>query len=104
MLGKERRLPIKYQEVQHAFYMPNRKLEGLGQGFSVHGSFHPLAQKIFRQEGLEFTGLENLTPGTNAGIPRGRIGADILLDAARREGRSGFAHLSEVRALLLSRL
>ncbi len=75
-----------------------------GKVFQSTAAFTPLAQKIFRQEGLEFTGLENLTPGTNAGIPRGRIGADILLDAARREGRSGFAHLSEVRALLLSRL
>lgn len=75
-----------------------------GKVFLSTAAFTPLAQKIFRQEGLEFTGLENLTPGTNAGIPRGRIGADILLDAARREGRSGFAHLSEVRALLLSRL
>ena len=75
-----------------------------GKVFLSTAAFTPLAQKIFRQEGLEFTGLENLTPGTNAGIPRGRIGADILLDAARREGCSGFAHLSEVRALLLSRL
>ena len=48
-----------------------------GKVFQSTAAFTPLAQKIFRQEGLEFTGLENLTPGTNA-VFRGGESARIF--------------------------
>ena len=74
-----------------------------GKVFQSTAAFTPLAQKIFpRGTGVHWPGKPYSR--NQRSIPRGRIGADILLDAARREGRSGFAHLSEVRALLLSRL
>lgn len=37
-----------------------------GAIFQSIKAFTPLANKIFRREGLVFPGLENLTPGTNA--------------------------------------
>ncbi|ANU54774.1 aminoglycoside phosphotransferase family protein [Acutalibacter muris] len=37
-----------------------------GKVFQSIEEFTPLAQEIFRREKLEFTNLENLTPGTNA--------------------------------------
>lgn len=37
-----------------------------GKVFQSIEEFTPLAQEIFRREKLEFTDLENLTPGTNA--------------------------------------
>ena len=48
-----------------------------GKVFLSTAAFTPLAQKIFRQEGLEFTGRENLTPGTNA-VFRGGESARIF--------------------------
>ena len=37
-----------------------------GMVFQSVEAFTPLAKEIFRREGLAFSGLENLTPGTNA--------------------------------------
>ena len=38
----------------------------MGHIFQLIEAFTPLAKEIFRQEELAFSGLENLTPGTNA--------------------------------------
>lgn len=37
-----------------------------GSIFQLTEAFTPLAREIFRREGLAFSGIENLTPGTNA--------------------------------------
>lgn len=46
--------------------------------------FTPLVRKIFLREGLEFTCLENLTPGTNAAFRTGNYVVKIF--APRESG------------------
>ena len=53
-----------------------------GAIFQSIEAFTPLAKEIFRREGLAFSGLENLTPGTNAVF---RAGDHVVKIFAPRE-------------------
>lgn len=55
-----------------------------GAIFQSTEAFTPLAKEIFRREGLAFSGLENLTPGTNAVFRAGNYVVKIF--APRESG------------------
>ncbi len=64
--------------------------ESWGRIFQSGELFEPLAREIFRRHGLEFKGLENLLPGTNAVF---RSGEYVVKIAAPDE--AGFGDISE---------